>query len=148
METTAEKTLSLLDKLGFKEAVENVRKKKELARKLSIAMEHYRYVTHEKLEDFDKRLRRYTHNFDRQGGYQYLSLVKVEDYEQVPPASVLRSMEEAVERKCFDNFEIASIKEVNDPILFGKVNGCTHLFFIDQWDDDIKISDLIKENEG
>jgi hypothetical protein len=51
----------------------------------------------------------------------------------------------------FDTYEIAhiqSIVERKDPILFGCITGCADKFFIAQWDDDVKIEDIINENEG
>jgi hypothetical protein len=35
------------------------------------------------------------------------------------------------------------VKEVIDPIIFGKIDGCTDRFFIAQWDDDVKIEDIV-----
>lgn len=62
--------------------------------------------------------------------------------------SVLDSLEVAMGRKCFDSFMVAHIIDVEDPILFGYINGCSDHFFIDQWDEDVKIQDILKDNEG
>lgn len=78
----------------------------------------------------------------------FLSFTLVEHYPEVPPAHVLDKMEEAIGRSCFDVFEVAHIVNVKDPILFGRVQGCPDLFFIDQWDDDIRIEDILATNEG
>jgi len=37
---------------------------------------------------------------------------------------------------------------VPDPILLGRITGCENRYFIAQWDDDVKIEDILKENEG
>lgn len=50
--------------------------------------------------------------------------------------------------KCFDSFSVAHIAEVKDPILFGEIAECTDKFFIAQWDEDVKIEDILTEKEG
>lgn len=59
--------------------------------------------------------------------------------------------EKAQKLKCFDTFEIAKIEAVEerkDPIVFGCITGCPDKFFIAQWDDDVKIEDILTESEG
>lgn len=137
---------SRLGKLGFTMAAKNVKTARETSRKLMLAYENHRFVRQEKITEFSKRLRANT--LTRDGSYKILSFTPVADYPQVPPPDVLEAMETAVERKCFDAFEVAYIREVADPILFGRVNGCPDRFFIAQWDHDVSISDLIGPNEG
>ncbi len=77
-----------------------------------------------------------------------LRFTPVSEYEKTPPDSVLASMEAAVEKKCFDSFEVAHIERVKDPIIFGKIKGCADSFYIDQWDNDVTIEEILGPNEG
>lgn len=142
------KILARLEKLGFKKAAERAKKLEGKRKKLMIAYEFYRYVKREKINAFNQDLRKKTHNWDGVGGYHTLDLVKIEDYESAPPTDVLDCLEAAKDHNCFDSFEVAYIKKVKDPLLFGVIEGCSDKFFIAQWDDDVSINDLLKENEG
>ncbi len=134
-----------LEKLGFKAAGAKVKELSVKQRKMAIAYEHYRFVRPEKIDAFNAKLM----NQSRKGGdYKTLAFTPVESYPEVPPADVLDKMEIAMERKCFDQFEVAHIVNVKDPILFGRIKGCPDRFFIGQWDDDVKIEDILKPNEG
>lgn len=146
VQVKVEESLSQLERLGFISAANKVRGAAEYKRKLAIAYEHYRAVSDQKIHEFNAKLREST--LKRNGDYKELSLSPIEAYSKVPPKSVLDSLEVAIGRKCFDSFQVAYIREVKDPLLFGLVKGCTDHFFIDQWDDDVKISDLLKDNEG
>ena len=51
----------------------------------------------------------------------------------------------------FDTFEVAKIESTRvyrDPIVFGRISGCDDRFYIAQYDDDVKIEDLLGPNEG
>ncbi len=147
-----QETIGKLEKLGFKTASDKVKKLSEKSRKLAIAYEHFRFVRKEKIADFNQKLKEKTmkrSNYREE--YQQLSFTPTENYSEVPPDHVLKSLEDALEKKCFDSFEIAHIVDVvkvPDPILFGRIEGCTDRFFIDQWDDDVSIQDILKDNEG
>ena len=146
-------SIGRLAKLGFKKAAEKAEQNKVKARKMALAYEHYRFVRQEKVDAFNARLREETRRKAAPGSFDYqieqLMFVDSEQSERIPPPEVLDALEEALGRKCFDRFEIASIETVKeDPILFGRIDGCPDRFFIAQWDDDVKITDLIKENEG
>lgn len=139
-----------LESLGLKKAGDNLKKTQEFNRKCMIAYENFRYVSQEKLNDFNKVLKEKT--FDKKT-YSYDSLVfdKLEEYPKIPPQNVLDLLETAKARDCFDTFEVAHIVrkvETPDPILFGCINGCKDKFFIGQWDADVRIEDILKENEG
>ncbi len=139
--------LSRLESLGFKAAGAKVKELSVRKRKMALAYEHYRFVRPQKIDEFNAKLRAKTaQGYNR--SYQTLSFTLVEHYPDVPPAHVLDKMEEAVGRDCFDVFEVAHIVNVKDPILFGRVHGCPDLFYIDQWDDDVKIEDILAPNEG
>lgn len=140
-----------LGKLGFSRASKELSSLMERKRKLALAYEHYRFVTPDKIAKFNAELRAKTGKNMQDAynmTYQVLDFVSIENYEHVPPDSVLANLEIAQERKCFDAFEVAYIKNVKDPLLFGRVNGTPNKFFIDQWDTDISIDDLLKANEG
>lgn len=145
-------TSQRLESLGFKKLAAHVAHLKQKKWKLMTAYEHYRVVSMDKVLAFNENLQKKT--FKENPGtfsqsWQTLAFCSVEKYDKVPPEPVLAEMQIAVDRKCFDSFEVAHIKEVvKDPLLFGRIDGCTDRFFIAQWDDDVKISDLLKANEG
>ena len=141
-----------LEKLGFADAAARLKVLTERKRKLAIAYEHYRFVREEKITAFNRELERKEPPTSK-NGYQYkqLSFTPVSQYTEVPPEHVLASLEVAMERKCFDRYAVAHIVtkvKTPDPILFGMVDGCSDCFFIDQWDEDVKIEDILKDNEG
>lgn len=147
-EKVVETVESRLEKLGFKTASKVVETKRALKKKLMIAYEHYRYVRPEKITAFNQKLMETTRK-----GYTYSQLVftPVGNYAEVPPDDVLVKLEEAMNRGCFDSFEVAHIQaitKVPDPILFGIVEGCQDKFYVAQWDNDCRIEDILKENEG
>ena len=176
METLNEETLAMighkdkaptvaekLESLGFKSASAKIKQLTERKRKMAIAYEHYRFVTKEKVGAFNDRLKEKTWinssngYSDKEamkygwGTWQTLSFTSVGNYEEVPPDDVLQKMSEAVDRKCFDGFEVAhiiSVTKVPDPILFGHILGCSDRFFVAQWDHDVKIEDILATNEG
>jgi len=137
--------LDRLERLGFKAAGAKVKELSVRKRKMANAYENYRFVRPEKIDAFNAKLM----NQSRKGGdYKCLTFTPVDQYSEVPPAHVLDKLEVAMERKCFDSFEVAHIINVKDPILFGRIQGCPDRFFIDQWDDDVRIEDILKPNEG
>ncbi len=140
-----------LEKLGFKVAGKQLTELMQKKRKLSLAYEHYRFVTPEKIAEFNSALMRKTgknmHSMTNME-YQVLAFTPIEQYATVPPDDVLQALEVAQDRKCFDSFEVAYIKNVKDPLLFGLVKGTPNRFFIAQWDNDVSIDDLLKANEG
>ena len=141
-----------LEKLGLKTASSKVKEMREMKRKMTIAYEHYRFVKQEKIDAFNKKLEEETRKENKnQYSYKCLTFISLETYIEVPPEFVLDKIEEAIERGCFDTFEIAKIQDMvvqKDPIVFGRINGCPDRFFIGQWDDDVSIEDILKENEG
>ena len=146
-----------LEKLGFKKAADSIKQKQELKRKMVIAYEHFRYVRQEKIDNYCKKLKAGTLKEQGQQGrdlvqtYDTLVFIKPQDYDTVPPQDVLNKIEEAQKLECFDELEICkveSVKEYQDPIVFGRINGCPDRFFITQWDNDVKIEDILKDNEG
>lgn len=150
-------TIERLSKLGFKKVVNKITELKEVRRKMAIAYEHFRYVKQEKIDVFNEKLKAESFYETGKKGkdlnhyYKHLRFIGFEEYEEVPPLDVLEAIEKASDMKCFDSFEIAKIQdvvEVKDPIVFGRINKCPDRFFVAQWDDDVNINQILKENEG
>ncbi len=146
-----------LKELGFMSAASSIEKKIEFKRKMLIAYENYRFVTPKIFERFNEDLKKRTIERSGKKGvneyhkYDKLTFKKVGDYKDAPPAEVLQEMKKAVAMKCFDTFEIAKIESVveyKDPIVFGVINGCDDRFFVAQWDNDVKIDQILQEMEG
>jgi hypothetical protein len=152
--TQTEGTTARLEALGFSFAAQQVKAKKIKAKKLMLAYEHYRFVRQENIDRFNKALYTKTYGKNVMYAYQRLELTPIGLYTNVPPSEVLdaletaKALEYAPGAKVFDAYEVAYIQDVKDPILFGRVNGCTDKFFIADWGEDVKITDLLKENEG
>ena len=149
--------IELLEKLGFTQASKDLKVKEELKRKMTIAYEHFRYVRPEKIIVFNEKLKQETIKREGKKGvnlyenYDKLAFTPIAQYGTIPPTEVLEKIEQAQKIGCFDEFEIAkieSVKEYKDPIVFGKITGCSDLFFIAQWDNDVKIEDILMPNEG
>lgn len=146
------KSAELLE-LGFDKAGGKLKEKEDLKRKLAIAFEFHRVVTPGIIDRFQKQLRKKTEKKGKFGevSYDTLAFCKIAEYGEVPPADVLDKVKEAKERKCFDYFEVAKVETVQvrpDPIIFGRIKGVNDRFFIAQWDNDVKIEDILMENEG
>lgn len=139
-----------LEALGMKQAGANLKSTAEFNRKCLIAYENFRYVTSEKINEFNTKLKDKTYD-KATYSYDTLTFDKLEAYPKIPPQSVLDLLETAKGRDCFDYFEVAHIVrkvETPDPILFGCINGCKDRFFVGQWDSDVSIEDILKDNEG
>jgi hypothetical protein len=137
-----------LEKAGFKMASKRITELRERKRKLALAYEHFRFVREEKIRAFNEKLRKKT-----QDGYKFqtLTFTPIGDYQETPPDHVLDALESAMEKKCFDDFEIAhivTVEKLPDPILFGRIKSCPDRFYIAQWDNDVKIEDILANNEG
>lgn len=139
MDWTKAPTVDQLSKLGFKKAAAKTLELKGRQRKLAIAYEHYRFVKQSHVDAFNAKIRL---------AGNYLAFTSIDEYEGVPPGEVLSALELAHERNCFDAFEVAHIERIPDPILFGRIKGCSDRFYIGQWDSDVSIDDLLKKNEG
>jgi hypothetical protein len=142
-----------LRELGLTEAANKMKHQRELAQKLRVAFEHYRVVTPEQLNRFEAELfeRRVVSPYS--GGYSYQSLkfTPLAAYPNVPPSDVLEKIREAKGLKCFDTFQVLTLETVEvvpDPVVFGIINGCDNRYFVAQWDDDVKIEQILREDEG
>lgn len=145
--------LKELEELGLGQAAANAAYAQRQSKKLMIAYEHYRFVSPGVVDRFKEALKKKTLKGSKYGAstYDTLNFTSLQYYPQIPPREVLDALRQAKERGCFDLFEVASIETVEvrpDPILFGQVMGCQDRFFIAQWDNDVRIEDILKENEG
>lgn len=138
-----EHMMARLDKFGFKTAL----KKLDGAQKLAIAYAKYGFVSQDKVDKFNEKLKIETLTQDKTArSYKRLMFTAIENYTKIPPQDALYRLEAAMADAVFDGFEVATIqwiKEVIDPIIFGRIDGCTDRFFIAQWDDDVKIEDIV-----
>jgi hypothetical protein len=146
-----------LEALGLTQASKNLKQTKEFNRKCLIAYENFRYVKPENINKFNVALRERTEKENikaNRRSYDQLVFKRLEEYSEVPPADVLDLLETAKGRNCFDFFEVAKIENIQepikrpDPIIFGKITNCADRFFIGQWDNDVSIDQLLKDNEG
>lgn len=82
-------------------------------------------------------------NYDGIGQYQWTEVL-VENYPRLPPRHVLDEFKEHKERNLFDYFTIASVNEIPDPILFGRIKeDKDRRWFIAQWGEDVCLDDLV-----
>ena len=151
MEKTCQKTdAKRLEKLGLKRCAKNFEETKKFVQKCAIAYERYRFVRQEKIDAFNEKLKKKT---QKKGSYTFDKLVcrNLEEVTEIPPESALLELEKAQNLNVFDRFEVARIESVEerpDPILFGRIDKCPDRFYIAQWDNDVKIEDLISDKEG
>jgi hypothetical protein len=142
-----------LRELGLTEAANKMKHQRELARKLRIAFEHFRVVTPDQISRFQQELLEKRRAGLYSGGYTYqaLKFTALESYPNVPPSEVLEKIRGAKELKCFDRFEVLTLETVEvipDPVVFGIIDGCDNKYFVAQWDDDVKIEQILREDEG
>lgn len=67
----------------------------------------------------------------------------IEEYDGVPPKEVLAKLKIHKDKALFDYFTIATVENIKDPLLFGKINTSDDRYFIAQWDEDILLNDLV-----
>ena len=143
-----------LRELGLTEAANKLKHQREMARKLRTAFEHFRVVTPEQLSRFQAELMdKSVKSLSAYGAYSYqaLKFTALEAYPNVPPGEVLEKIREAKKHECFDRFEVLTLETVEvvpDPVVFGIINGCDNKYFVAQWDDDVRIEDILRADEG
>lgn len=76
------------------------------------------------------------------GKFQWTEEV-LESYKMIPPKEVLESLWFHKERNVFDYFTIASVNEIADPLLLGKINNSADSWFCFQWGKDIALEDVL-----
>ncbi len=147
MQTILTETVDRLKELGFNTAAENAVKRASLAEKLGKAYSKYLYVSEDQINKFNERLKKESEKENKNSyTYKKLKFIDIKDYTEIPPQEALDSLKDAKEDNVFDTFEITKIEDVieqKDPILFGRIEECNDRFFITQWDDDIKIEDIL-----
>lgn len=146
-------TVEELKELGLEDAGSELLRLQEKKRKLTTAYEFHRVVPMAAINQFQKTLRKKSEKKHKDGSTEYetLRLTPLKNWKKVPPQEARTLLKEAIGRNCFDYFEVAHIESVverPDPIIFGRITDVTDLFVVAQWDNDIKVSDLIKETEG
>lgn len=142
--------VDLAKEAGFETAAKNADADYTLAKKLLVAYATYKVVTDDQINEFNAALRAKTEKqTDRwTKTFKKLALVPIAKYASLPPAEVLEAVKLARSGGLFCGFDVAYImdeKEVRDPdpIVFGNIDGCSDHFFITQWGDDVKLTDLI-----
>jgi len=74
-----------------------------------------------------------------------LVIDEISEYEKPLPRHAQVKLKKAKDAKIFDSFWIFWIQEVKDPILFGQIEEEKDVYyFIDEWNKDISIDDLLK----
>lgn len=167
-------TKDRLASLGLRAAAEVMEQSRQIASSglrasLRIAFEHFRVVEPHHLERFQRELKKRTRKRVNEYDVAFLKLklTPLSQYPEVPPPEVLDALEKAINLKCFDYFEIATLVHANDhqqarlarwrdamkelakdPILFGRIKESENLYYIAQWDDDIRIEDILRAEEG
>jgi hypothetical protein len=165
----------LLKELGLDTAAAKVSHNLTLQKKMLIAYEHFRFVEPHVFDRFqaeiksktlrvhipcpqceNKEGKKQSCGYCQRTGAQHmthdkLAFVDIKSYTEVPPMDCLMDLKKAKDLNCFDTFEVAKVETVDvrpDPVIFGLINGCVDKFYITQWDDDVKIEDILRENEG
>lgn len=153
--------IDLMNEIGMKKAVSKIDSKIKMCEKLSTAYNNFEFIDEDGISSFQERLKKDTTVIVRNGKvvkkvdpsryqelkYDTLVFNKLSDYEKTPPMDCLIDIKKAQGLGCFDYYEVAeviSVVEVVDPVVFGRIKGCSDRFFITQWDDDVKWEDLKK----
>lgn len=69
--------------------------------------------------------------------------VRIADYSNIPPATALDALGLAMDKNIFDYFTIATMNEVKDPLLLGRLNNHEDRYFLAQWGEDVCLDDVI-----
>lgn len=151
-----------LNELGFKTIHKMIKGNMDVMKNLHLAYQNHDFITSDDVREFRKKLKKATFSKkkDSQGyihqSWETLQFTDVADYKAVPPMQILDKMQTAKDFKCFRVFQIAQIVKINrlvkpDPILFGRINGCTDLFIIAEWGNDVTVAAIrkvLKEGES
>jgi hypothetical protein len=148
MPTSLDERIAALRGLGLTYAADQLDTARQMQDKLERAYAHYRFLTREDITAFNAKLQRQA---SEASTFQRLRFTELDRYGKVPPDEVLVALAQAQDRGCFDYFEVADIESVTivpDPLLLGRIRGSDVYFFITQWDDDVKISDILQADQG
>lgn len=159
-EKHAEDSLTEADKyrnLGLTAIAETLeRKANKSLKELAISLAGYKRINRSELDKFQQELREVSdyHSkrelaetpLERYIGQHHVEGDTVEEAKlAVPPADILEKLKVAKDSKLFDEFSVLHIKYVPDPILCGKIKESKDLYFIGEWGDDVKLTDIVKE---
>lgn len=148
----AQDTTTRLEKLGLTAAAKILDQTRSMQERMTVAYDAFRFVEPAQIQAFNDKLREDTWHEDKSArSYKTLAFTPLMDYGKIPPEAALVALESAMDLGCFDTFEVATIewvRIVKDPIIFGRIHGCEDRFFICQWDDDVKIEDILQGDEG
>ncbi len=142
--------------LGMIRIAENLENKAIKAwKELEISLAGYKRINAEELEIFRAELRKIgdmkskrelietsLHDYMGQNLDQGSEITDSEI--GLPPAEILEKLKVAKDSKLFDAFSILHIKYVPDPILCGRIEESQDLYFIAEWGDDVKLTDIVK----
>lgn len=150
-----EKLIKDLEETGFKASSENVsltinniNNLKEYKKKIIKAYQNYKFVDEDVINDLRSKLQ----NSNKNNNSIYLKFYNLENYPNIPPKEVLEKIKEISALNIFDFFKILTIYNSSNgkiieefPIIFGCINGTEKevLFFIHQWDKNLKIKDFL-----
>lgn len=151
MNTQAEEKVAYLKSIGLVAVAETIEETASLSEKLKEAYARYRFLTPSAIERFQQKLRDEATQAHGVISYKRLRFTRLEQYQKLPPDEVLAALEQAKSYQCFDYFEVAdleTVKQLPDPLLLGCVNNCADKFFITQWDEDVKIQNILQGDEG
>jgi len=147
--------INRLEKLGIKSQAAVLKAELSLRIRLARVMEwNYKVLPYDELKKFEKdnqvtatRDGLKVH-IDKLEEYVGNTTVSKEKKDMIVPDSVLNSLETAKDRQVFDEFGVLWVEKVKDPLLLGLINGCKDYFLIDEWGEDIKFNDIIKEKDA
>lgn len=132
-----------MSRLGFK----NVVAKAGRMVRMKVAYSDYLFVTPSHINDFNEKLKEETLKEDKRAyHYKKLIFISLDKYTAIPSITALNALESAQTRGIFDSFMVCKIdwvEEIKDPIIFGRIEGCEDFFFISQWDNDVRVEEII-----
>lgn len=160
-ETQGELAISKADEyraLGMEKLANVVEyKTKKILREIGISAAGYKRINRTELQEFCKELEQVSdYNSKR-----YLKETPLKKYVGqnvgqlegqkiseadlgLPPQDVLDKLKVARDSKLFDDYAVLHIEYVPDPILCGKIKESEDLYFIAEWGEDVKLSDIVK----
>ena|SRR3990167_4847798 len=138
-----------LEKAGFKTAATKNREIIDRERRLIVAYKNFPFIQQSRVDEFNAHLKKRTMkgNHPLTMMWQELSFIPVSAYPHTPPMDVIEKVEESQKIGCFDYHEVAYIRDVKDPIVFGRIHGCTDRFFVAQWDDDVSMEEILNHSK-
>ena len=69
--------------------------------------------------------------------------VPLSQYAGIPPEPVLARLAEEKVKGIFQEYHVASVENIHDPLLLGIVKGCADRWYLSQWGNDVSLDDVI-----